>query len=168
MTVVEQNDRVWDFDLSQPEFQYRAATVFTQKPDTDHLLAVDFDAETRDVAEEPRGWKVLTFHHFSVGGTGTYSYLDVLGAEQHLAAPGPDTWMPQLLPEIYNFQGVTTSGRPLPPTTQSAGLIGSLPLLLALAAFSAPLDSLSAAFNSVQPGMWQPHQLPLGRSKYYS
>ncbi len=168
MTVVGQNDPVWQFDLRQPGFQYRAATVFTQKPDTDHLLAVDFDAETRDVAEEPRGWKVLTFDHVTSGGNGTYSYVDVVGGEQHLAAHGPDTWLPQLMPEVYNFQAVNTDGRPLRPATQSAGLIGSLPLLIALAAFSAPPDSLAAAMNSVQPGMWQPHQLHSGRSEYCS
>ena len=152
----------------QPQSQYSAATVFTQIPDTGHLLAVDFDAETRDVRDALGGWRVLSFNHVPSGPNnhnGTYSYLDLFGAEQHLAAPGSATWLPQLMPPIYNYQEVTTSGHPVPSRTQSSGLIGSLPLLLALAAFSAPPDSLAEAFASVQPGMWRPHTLPLGRSE---
>ena len=165
MALVDQNDPVSHLDLSQ--FQHSAATVFTQRPDTDHLLAVNFDAETRNVHEEPGGWKVLTFHHRPDGPNNTYSYVDVVGAEQHLAAPGSHNWMPQLIPSIYDYQEVNINGLPVRSRTQSAGLIGSLPLLLALAAFSAPPASLAVAFSCVQPGTWIPHSHPSGRREYY-
>lgn len=165
MALVGNNDPARQM-YSQPRFLYSAATVFTQKPDTDHLLAVDFDAETRDVNDAPQGWKVLTFDHIPNGPSYTYSSLDLMGGEQHLAAPGSGQWLPQLVPAIYDYQEVDTDGRPDPSTTRSAGLIGSLPLLLALAAFSAPSESLNTAFASVRPGMWQPHHLHSGRSEY--
>lgn len=167
MALVENNDPVRQI-YSQPRFLYSAATVFTQRPDTDHLLAVGFDAETRDVNDAPNPWTVLSFDHIPNGRNYTYSSLGLMGSQQHLAAPGSVQWLPQLMPAIYDYQEVNTDGRPDPSTTQSAGLIGSLPLLLALAAFSAPRDSLAAAFACVQPGTWQPHHFHSGRSEYHS
>ncbi|KAI4137427.1 MAG: hypothetical protein L6R39_007297, partial [Caloplaca ligustica] len=100
---------------------YKAATVFTQYPDTHHLLAVDFDAETKDVADEPGGWKVLSFNHRPLPGAQEtyYSSIALFGAEQQLAAPGSTQWVPQLLPKIYDYDssGSATS------TPKSAGLI---------------------------------------------
>ena len=168
MALVGQNDPVLRLNPIPSQFQHSAATIFTQRPDTDHLLAVDFDAATKNVDEDPRGWKVLTFHHHANGQNGTYSYVDVVGAEQHLAAPGSNDWMPQLMPGIYDYQEVNINGVPVTSGTQSAGLIGSLPLLLALAAFSAPPDSLATAFSCLRPGMWLPHNLHSGRSEYCS
>ena len=168
MALVGQNDPVLSLDPFPSQFQHSTVTVFTQRPDTDHLLAVNFDAETRNVCEEPGGWRVLTFDHYPNGQNGTYSYVHLVGAEQHLAAPGSHDWMPQLMPAIYDYQTVNVNGVPVTPRTQSAGLIGSLPLLLALAAFSAPPNSLAAAFSRVQPGMWLPHNLHPGRSEYCS
>ncbi|KAL8801143.1 MAG: hypothetical protein Q9200_007036, partial [Gallowayella weberi] len=131
---------------------HSVATIFTQWQDTPHLLAVNFDAETRDVAEEYGGWKVLSFDHIPQYGTPRtyYSSVGVAGAEQQLAAPGSPAWMPQLLPEIYNYDSRQSAVQPI-----SAGLIGNLPILFALPAFSAQPDSLSSILVSkMRPNLW--------------
>ena len=43
-----------------------------------------------------------------------------------------------------------------------AGLIGQLPLLFALAAFSAPPKSLGVLLSSMWPGEWMFHELNTG------
>ncbi|KAI4279707.1 MAG: hypothetical protein L6R38_004961 [Xanthoria sp. 2 TBL-2021] len=148
-------------DLNKKHSPYGMATIFTQWRDTNHLLAVTFDAEEKDVAEEYGGWKVLSFHHIPQPGTqGTYySSVDVAGDQRQLAAPGPSAWIPQLLPTIYNYDS-----NPYLPQPVSAGLIGNLPLLFALPAFSAQPQQLSYVLtNFMQPNRWQRHQLPHGR-----
>lgn len=147
--------------------QYSSATVFTQEPDTDHLLAKNFNAQTKSLARESAVWKVLRFNHIARDGQSTYSSVNLFGAQPQLAAPGSFSWLPQLLPAIYDFYEVTNEGGRRPPTTVSAGLIGSLPLLLAMAAFSAPAHSLAHALDCIQPGIWRPHGLPSGRSRFY-
>ena len=138
---------------------WSAATIFTQNPDTPHLLVVPFDASKRHVYQYPGGWRPLSFRHFSVGGTPhTYSAVTANGDCQHIAAPGSAHWMPQLLPRVYDDQSRSNK--------KQAGLIGDLPLLIALAAFSAPPTYLSAVLaTSLRPGRWLPHQhqYPLGR-----
>ncbi len=156
------NDPVGNMSL----IPHSAATVFTQRPYTPHLLAVNFDAETRDVAGEPAGWMELSFNHTKRDRNSTYSSLDLFGVEAKLASYGSPNWVEQLLPNIYDYQAVDNQGHPIPPGTQSAGLIGSLPLLIALAAFSAPQDLLVEALRSIQPGEWHPHGYPSGRSEY--
>ncbi|KAL8975990.1 MAG: hypothetical protein Q9205_007919, partial [Flavoplaca limonia] len=127
---------------------YAVATIFTQWPDTDHLLAVTFDAEKKDVVEENGGWKVLSFDYVTRPGTqGLYSSVSVAGGRQQLAAPGSPAWVPQLLPRIYNYDP-----KPNRPQPVSAGLIGDLALLFALPAFSAQPGSLSQVLMScMQP-----------------
>ncbi|KAL9024804.1 MAG: hypothetical protein Q9180_007803 [Flavoplaca navasiana] len=138
---------------------YGVATVFTQWPDTPHLLAVTFDAEKKDVAEESGGWKVLSFDYIPQPGTQRlYSSVSVAGNYQQLAAPGPGL-VPQLLPRIYDYN-------PLPHRTPpiSAGLIGNLPILFALAAFSVHSGGLSKVLTShIQPNRWCAHQFEHGR-----
>ena len=138
---------------------YSAATVFTQNPDTPHLLVVPFDAQTRHVYQNPGGWRPLAFHHVRVNNTQhTYSYVSATGDRQHIAATGSRHWMSQLLPRVYDCQ--TGSHR------IQAGLIGSVPLLIALAAFSAPPAKLSPVLTTcVRPMIWRPHQYqyPAGR-----
>ena len=138
---------------------HSAMTIFTQNPDTPHLLCVSFDAQRKDVGQSPGGWRPLAFRHIQgESSQRTYSALSVNGSCQHIAAPGWRRWMPQLLPRVYDYQ----SG---PPKLQ-AGLIGSLPLLLALAAFSAPTIALIGVLtNCCRPRLWKPHQYeyPAGR-----
>ena len=150
MAFIGPNDPVGR-SLHQP---YSAATVFTQNPDTPHLLVVPFDAQRTNVVEYPGGWRPLVFHHVRIGNTQrTYSAVSAHGDRQHIAALGSPHWIPQLLPPLYNYQ----SG----PVRIQAGLIGSLPLLIALAAFSAPPGVLVGVLtNCIQPMAWRPHQFP--------
>ena len=138
---------------------YSAATVFTHNPDTPHLLAVPFDAEIKHAHENQGGWRPLFFHHTHSHKTQyTYSAVSTVGDRQHIAAPGSSHWMPQLLPSVYDYQAGS-------PRIQ-AGLIGSIPLLIALAAFSAPPDALrEVLIDCLRPGTWRPHPFlyPAGR-----
>lgn len=137
---------------------FDSATVFTHHHYTGHLLAVELDAQETDVASTDQGWRELSFHHEPEGSSGrTYSYVDVLGPEEKIAAPSRHL-MTQLLPSIYNCQQAD-------PAVTNAGLIGSLPILLAMAAFTAAPAQLATVFTQhVQPGVWQNHQhLGFGR-----
>ena len=138
---------------------HSAATVFTQNPDTPHLLVIPFDARRRDVDEYPGSWRPLTFGHVRIVGTeDTYSAVSANADRQYIAVRGSSRWMPQLLPRVYDDQSRSTR-------TQ-AGLIGSIPLLIALAAFSAPASFLQAVLtNCLRPQRWLPHQYqyPAGR-----
>ena len=137
---------------------YSAATIFTRNPDTPHLLVVPFDARTRDVSQYPGGWRPFTFRHIRIGNTQrTYSAVLADGDRQNIAARGSSHWMPQLLPSIYDKQSWST---------RQAGLIGSLPLLIALAAFSAPASFLQSVLTlCLRLRRWNPHQYqyPAGR-----
>ena len=142
-----------------PSEVHSAATIFTHNPDTPHLLVVPFDARIRHVYRYPGAWRPLTFRHVRIANSEhTYSAVSANGDRQHIAAQGTSHWMPQLLPEVYNDQSQSTR--------KQAGLIGSLPILIALAAFSAPISFLKSVLTScVRPGRWQPHQYqyPAGR-----
>lgn len=138
---------------------HSAATVFTQNPDTPHLLVVPFDVKRSDVKKYPGGWGPLSFRHVPTGKTQrSYSAVLANGDHRYIAAPGSPHWMPQLLPEVYDCQG----GDPRLQT----GLIGSIPLLIALAAFSAPSTYLLSVLTScLHLGKWLPHEhmYPSGR-----
>lgn len=148
MTVVDTNDPIGR-SLNRI---YSAATVFTQNTDTPHLLMVPFDAQLTHPHQNHGGWQPLCFHHLRINNTQrTYSAVSATGDRQHIAAPGSQHWMPQLLPGVYDFQ----TGSP----RIQAGLIGSIPLLIALAAFSAPPNVLAGVLTTcVRPGTWRPHQ----------
>ena len=159
ISIVPENDDIRGIDLNR--YVYRAATIFTQYPDTPHLLAVPFDARTRSVHHFGRGWQRITFIHNRVGNSSSnayYSYISNQGAEPRIAAPGSARWIPQLLPGWYNCDTRHD-------TRIQAGLIGELPLLFALASFSAPPTSQAQGvlLNSVARGTWHPHELPTGR-----
>ena len=140
---------------------YNSATVFTQNPDTPHLLVVPFDALKIHPYQSPGGWKPLNFRHVRVDKLQrTYSAVSAMGDRQRIAAPGSSHWTPQLLPRIYDDQIRS-------PRIQ-AGLIGNIPLLIALAAFSAPPAALVAVLtNCLRPNYWRPHQFqyPAGRER---
>ena len=146
---------------------YRCATIFTQKPDTDHLYSVRCNATEHDVRNYEGGWRVLSFDHNPKPGTvnGTYSSVAYVGLERHLAAPAPAQWMGQLIPRDYEYAEVDdVDGTLIPPNRVFAGLTGDLALLLGLAAFSAPPNSQRAVLTtSVLPGGWHPHNFPHGR-----
>lgn len=152
-------------DESGPS-KYSVATIFSQKHDTDHLLAVNFNASAKDVASYDPGWRVLRFDHVSQqSSSSTYSSINLSGEQKHLAASGSPTWMDQLLPRLYDYQHSTPGGGPIPSPTMSAGLIGSLPILIGLAAFSAPRESLrTVLLGSIRTRAWRRHDLPTGRT----
>ena len=154
-TIVPANNLIQGADLNR--YIYRAATIFTQYPDTPHLLVVPFDAWIRSVQGYERGWQHITFDHNQVGNSNAfYSYISDLGAEPRIAAPGLPNWIDQLVPAWYDCD-------PRHASRTQAGLIGQLPLLFALAAFSAPPKSLGVLLSSMQPGKWMHHDLPTGR-----
>ena len=148
-----------NYPISQALGQiHSAATIFTQNPDTPHLLVVPFDARMRHVYQYPGGWRPLVFRHVPIDSTQSYSAVLANGDRQHIAAPGSPHWMPQLLPRVYDYQSGSARVQ--------AGLIGSIPLLIALAAFSARPTFLPAVLTScLQLGRWLPHQhqYPVGR-----
>ena len=147
--IVPANDAIQGVDLDK--YMYRAATIFTQYPSTPHLLAVPFDARTRSVSG--RGWQCITFNHIQVGNSNAYySYISTRGLERKLAAPAPWHWTPELFSNWYDCD-------PPHETRAQAGLIGELPLLFALAAFSAPPHSPEVLLSSMQPGKWISHGL---------
>ena len=156
ISTVPANDPIRGVDLDR--YTYRASTIFTQNPDTPHLLAVPFDARTTNVYQYGRGWQRITFIHNRVGNSSNayYSYISDQGAEQRIAAPALPHWIDQLLPSWYNCE-------PRHAARTQAGLIGELPLLLALAAFSAPPTSPGSLLNCIAPGRWFAHQQPTGR-----
>ena len=142
---------------------YRSATVFSQATKTDHLLAVPFDARTKDVSSHDHDWRGISFEHIKRSSASTYASLAFHGLEDYLPAPVPESWK-QLIPPPYRFRNVDGEGRSILPTTNFGGLIGNLPLLIALAAFSAVPDALSATLrNSIRGGKWQSHTHTTGR-----
>ena len=154
---------VSDHALSTELHHYETASLFSQDPDTPHLLVVPFDARRRDVRDYGR-WLPITFDHARInrasGAREYYSSVSATGSETHIAAPGQPFWMPQLLPLWYNYRAPSNA-----PPRVHAGLIGSLAILVALAVFSAPAAYLRDAMSSIQPGSWRPHrhQYPSGR-----
>ena len=156
ISIVPANDPIQGMDLNR--YMYDTATIFTQYPDTPHLLAVPFDARTRSVYHFGRGWQYIRFIHSRVGNINAYySYISIRGVERAIAAPGSPRWMPELLPSQHDCDHRHS-------TRTQAGLIGDLPLLFALAAFSAPPESLETLLSSMQPGRWNPHGLRTGRN----
>ncbi|KAL9046224.1 MAG: hypothetical protein Q9214_000884 [Letrouitia sp. 1 TL-2023] len=161
--------RMGVMDLPRNAQPYQVSTVFTQYPDTTHLLPVGFDAEKKDVqTASPGGWKPLSFRHYPAAVSnrnGTYSSVETFGDRQQLAAPGSRDWIPQLLATVYDYSPTLDAhSEPIPPKTESAGLIGSLPILLAMAAFSAPESRLVQVMTgNIRPGRWIPHTHPSGR-----
>ena len=142
---------------------HSAATIFTKHPNTPHLLVVPFNAQARRAFDNDGGWRPLTFRHVQIYNTQhTYSAVSANGDRQHIAARGSPHWMPQLLPKIYDDQSGSSRVQ--------AGLIGSLPLLIALAATSAPPAYLVGVLtNCLRPGAWFPYeyQYPSGRESCY-
>ncbi|MCJ1293738.1 hypothetical protein MMC34_005293 [Xylographa carneopallida] len=152
--------RITHAPQATPGAKYSSVTVFTQYPDTQHFLAVPFDARTQNVVEN-NGWRSLGFHHVEVHEDGPqYSELDFdpPSPEHHLVAPGPSgsSWVNELFTEQYRHN---INSDPNPPP-ESAGLIGKLTLILALVAFVRPLADLHTSLTAhVAPRQWLPYNL---------
>ena len=156
---VAQDDRVRTQGM---EF-HNAATVFSQATSTDHLLTVPFDARAHNVSDREYDWRNLGFEHKTVPHEGTYASLTFIGEKDCLPAVVP-AWE-KLIPQPYRYQKTDANGDPIAPGTTCAGLIGSLPLLLALVAFSARPTALRNAITTSKSttGCWVPHNFTTGR-----
>lgn len=142
---------------------YRSATIFSQATSTDHLLMVPFDARTRNVANHTHDWRSISFNHKGRTSTSTYASLAFIGEKENLPAPLPPGWN-QLIPRPYRFPASDGDGNTIQSTTSFGGLIGELPLLIALAAFSSVPNALSATLvNHTRGGRWRPHNHNTGR-----
>lgn len=144
---------------------YSVATVCVFGRDAAKLIAVQIDARKENVAEQLGGWKELSFDWIPLGlGMGSYAAVTVAGDQPRIAGPFRSRWMNQLLPATYLDNGPDE----LLGSRFTTGLIGSLPLLFALPAFSAQLDQLSNVLAGfVRPNRWLPHELPHG-CKYFA
>ena len=145
---------------------FAEATVFTQMPDTPHLLAVPVDAEIENVKDHPAGWRRLSFNHVPAHGDTRRTYASIvnLGPEARIAGPGSPLIVGPVLPSVYDYHPlIDSNNRTIPSERDHAGLIGSLPILLALAAFSAPPGLLDQTLTRcVSPGTWIPHSFQRG------
>ncbi|KAI9707574.1 MAG: hypothetical protein M1836_000535 [Candelina mexicana] len=142
-----------DINLTTLLYSFRTATVFSQETDTSHLLAVEYDATAENVAGNLKGeWQPLSFQQKR-----DYSYINCHGDMTLLPFPGSATWMPQLVPSCYNCRETDRA---------AAGLVGKLPLLISLVAFSCSPEPLYVDYvlkHHVLPREWRPHNYPSGR-----
>ena len=94
-----------------------------------------------------------------------YLKIDLDGMEGETAAPMSSHLVNQLLPRCYNYtMYIDSEDCKIPPTKTSAGLIGDLPILIAMVAFSAPPSLLPIVLaEHVRMNQWIPHQWPTGR-----
>ena len=128
-----QDDPIFD---SSSSWCYKSASIFTHGG---QFLATPVDV-TRPASYE---WSLslVGFHHIPSRESNTrlYSYLDFAGEFDHLAAPdlSYNNWTLNLFPN----QLQRPSNQPNPGII-SAGVIGCLPLLLSMAAFSGPAQFL--------------------------
>jgi len=142
-------------DYRRPEKSYQVASVFFQAKQ-DNFLAVFKDCTKCDIADEIPGWTQIGFHHHS----GYMSEVDIAGERDLLAAPANgSTWMPQVIPEVYNYD----KNPALRFTGQSGGLCGKLSLLIAMAAFSAEVrNAENVVATCFGLGIWRKHQFEIG------
>ena len=157
---VAQDDPVRE-QLPKP---YKAATVFSQATRTDHLLTVPFDAREKDVNVQTFEWRNLSFEYLPAQNGGTLASLVFVGDQEHLPARVPELWQ-RLIPHPYRYQKTDKNGNPTQPDTTFAGLIGCLPFLVALAAFSARQDMLIPTLRNLRSttGRWVAHNYSTGR-----
>ena len=82
-----------------------------------------------------------------------------------LAAPAPPHWIRLLLPCVYDYQPISDNdGHPTEQPPRSGGLVGKLPLLIGLAAFSAhPAELVSTLTQCIRPNRWISHSHQSGR-----
>jgi hypothetical protein len=98
-------------------------------PRLDNFVVSIRDCTREDISEGDVGWAQIMFNKVAPG----LSYVEPAAAANfHLLAPADGTtWMPQVLPAVYNYP----SDRPY--DGPSGGLCGKLSVLIGMAAFSA-------------------------------
>ncbi|KAI9712330.1 MAG: hypothetical protein M1820_001543 [Bogoriella megaspora] len=123
------------------------------------LSGSDSDSSDEDDETNFVDWQLLTFDSAPNDHTFT-SYVTCAGPLQQLVLQRTDqSWARRLFPERYHSPNMYTAEQ-----QQYGGLVGELPLLLALIAFSAHPENLVAAFQQCMTGpRWGTHNFSRGR-----
>lgn len=143
-------------NFPRPKDKFEVASVFFQARQ-DNFVAVLRDCTREDISEGEYGWSQICFNHRS-----GMSLVDVAGEAFLLAAPADgSSWMPQVLPEVYNYDTKSPSAREF--TGHHGGLCGKLSLLIGMAAFSAEERNAEAVVSQCFGfGEWRRHQFATG------
>ena len=153
----------YEFECSMRLDPYSCTSVYTLFPENKHQFRAVNVEITRTAFSQ---WYPVGFHHLPLEGHGTmrYSELDFAGEYDHLAAPdrSPDNWLSNLFPDHVQYRPIGDQ------TPTSAGIIGRLSLLLAMAAFSADekhlQDVLLHSLQNVRgQRRWIPYDFGNGR-----
>jgi hypothetical protein len=144
-------------DMPRPEKKVEVASVFFQAKQ-DNFVATLKDCTQHNIVDEDVGWSYIGFRHNS----GNLSEVDVGGERFLLAAPADgSSWMPQVLPKVYNYDTKSPSAREF--RGAPGGLCGRLSLLIAMAAFSAEVNHAEAVVSHCfGVGEWRKHQFATG------
>ena len=161
---ISQTDAAYTAIVQNPVgYQYSTATVFTQAPSSQEFLAVNFDARWKNIDPDHR-WEKLMFRHVPSPAGQEYYYSDLgigsLRNSHFLATLSNADWQHDLFPAAMHCDGnhAFANGR------RNAGLIGELPYLLAVIAFSGPRQNLlnilhfclqSSQHLTLSQGRWQ-------------
>lgn len=123
---------------------HRTGTVWIQRQ-ARNFFAFAADVTQIDIAEGDTTWSLLGFHNRN-----NMSCIDYTAEQIELQFLGNPNWMPQLLPAPYHPK----------PSRPRGGLIGKLPLVLGLFAYSGPLGDPASFLPQVSNGGWIPQQGP--------
>jgi hypothetical protein len=132
--------------------RYSVASVFFQERQ-DNFLVAAMDCTVDDVKKAELGWCQIRFYH----KPGDLSEVGIAATYDGLAASAiGSSWMPQVLPEVYN-RHMRDPKLPKKPVG-TGGLCGNLSILFGMAAFSAPVEKAEEAItHSFSLGKWIRH-----------
>jgi hypothetical protein len=140
---------------------YAVASIFFQARQNSFVVA-NQDCTKIDLKDCEVGWSYIGFNHVGEG----LSAVDFNGQYFQLAAPAKhSTWMPQVLPRVYDYESRGPSGTDYegPP----GGLCGKLALLIGMAAFSTTEELAEQAIcECFKLGDWLPHNTEIGIGRY--
>lgn len=144
--------------------EYSIASVFIQAGQN-NFVATDCDCMNENVKDREYGWSQIKFSWTESDNRGlskvTYPYKS--GEHFTLAVPAAgSTWMPQVLPEVYNRPRIGPKAYH-GDVSSSSGLCGNLALLVAMAAFSVH-ESLAteAIVRCFGDHCWRGHRMEHG------
>ena len=146
-------------------YLWGVCTVFVQDGNQ-RILCVDFDARRNNVQEWGE-WVEMGFEHVT-GGRHVWSRVDYTGDQPRLAGSSSPTsnpsWIQELFSSRYHWRPESTTAETQGRTHM--GLIGMLPLILALAALSChPVQVRAILQNCMQTRRWRCHGQQHGRKR---
>ena len=153
------NNTITPVTVSDPRSlkQYSVASMFYQS-ETGRFLAVPYDCQIQISDRYGRAWRQLDFEYRNDNNISILK-CDEFG-QPVLAAAGSPSWMPELLPSVYD----RTSQHDPPEHGDRGGLAGSLSLLVALAAFAwEPEKMIQGMTYSFKVPVWKSHNGPTDR-----